>query len=97
MTKPKFEIVCYDCMRVTHDWYMVNDDVWRLAFPEYRQVRLSFASLPKDERPHIYLCFKDLERRLGRPLVPEDFRLELGVNTGIVQGVKMGMQAKRDC
>lgn len=92
--KSALVITCYDCKQAMHDWYMVKDDVWCLAFPNYRQIKMSFNHLPKAERPHIYLCFKDLERRLGRQLIPEDFRLELGINTGVVQGIKMGLQSK---
>jgi hypothetical protein len=93
--KPTLEFLCYDCKQHTHDWYMVKDAVWCLAFPEYRQLKMSFIKcMPKAQRPRIYLCFECLERRLGRPLALDDFRLELGINAGVVQGIKIGLRSK---
>lgn len=69
--------ICLECGLATNDYYMVKPSVWRAATPGLSSKR------------GVFLHYRCLEKRINRLLVPEDFDLELGINSGIVQGLRM--------
>jgi hypothetical protein len=81
---------CNDCGKL-NDSYMVRNDVWRAAWPDYSHRKAEALRLyPKpDVRRHLLLCFRCLEKRLGRTLFPQDFDLTLPINSGICLGLNM--------
>lgn len=88
-SKENVKFICYDCKQRTFDWYMLKDAVWCTAFPDYSEIRCSLRrQLGKSAR--IFLCYSCVERRLGRALVADDFRLDLPISSGILQGMRMG-------
>lgn len=83
---------CYDCKRAAGS-YMVHRPVWDRAWPEYRELKRSLVSKYKGTpgwfRAHLELCLGCLEKRLGRPLSPDDFDLSLPINDGVRLGLSM--------
>jgi hypothetical protein len=85
---------CYVCDKATPT-YMVLDEVWLKAFPNYREVQSELrARWPGKEREHrekrfVSLCLYCLEQRLGRSLLATDFDLGLPINQGILWGALM--------
>lgn len=75
------EYYCYDCSHYPPS-YMVLDEVWERAVPDYREQRKS---------RRFNLCFSCLESRLGRELTVRDFQ-EVPVNQGIFFGYLMGVR-----
>lgn len=83
--------LCYDCRRDCGS-YMVHDEVWDRAWPGYHQLRRELrAKYPVSKYGFwgLVLCFKCLERRLGRPLVLGDFTKAV-INQPIVFGFGLG-------
>lgn len=78
---------CFDCGS-PGPWYMVNNEVWKAAWPEGEPAKkrlstLATAMFPKAQRRSpdsgkvivaVCLCFLCLERRLKRPLTIADFQ-----------------------
>jgi hypothetical protein len=82
---------CWDC-KLVHDSFMVKNEVWKQAMPEYVEEKRKLKSMYGLDRPFlvtIHLCFYCLEKRLGRHLRPEDFNLLLPINHGIALGMAM--------
>lgn len=71
---------CRDCKTVYPEDYMVYDNVWRAAGLE-----------PKVGR----VCLSCLEKRLGSPLMIEDF-LRVPANSAIRYGYEMGLRDKAE-
>lgn len=85
---------CWDC-KLVHDSFMVKNEIWRQAFPDYVEQKRKLKEKHGLERPFlvtIHLCFRCLEKRLRRKLVPEDFNLLLPINHGIALGMTMMRQ-----
>ena len=63
---------CFDCgidtLATGGDWYMVHNDLWKLAWPNTKQ-----ASGRVEKPLSEILCLCCLESRLGRTLTPADF------------------------
>lgn len=86
---------CYDC-RGWDSCYMVHDEVWAKAWPDYREVRKAlvqqYGSPPvnglRKDRIFLCLCFGCLEKRLGRPLELGDFK-RAPINEPIFFGYRM--------
>lgn len=76
--------LCRDCGGL-NDSYMVRREVW------FQAVGLRTPETPKP----FFLCFRCLEKRLGRPLQEDDFDLKLVINLPIALGIRMG-KAKRE-
>jgi len=84
---------CYDCQH--HGGaYMVHDHVWDAAWPDYWKVKRSRAHLPERRDRILCLCLGCLSRRLGRPLTPDDFDLEVPLNESVRVGIEMGERTK---
>lgn len=101
---------CYDCKGVPSE-YMVKDEVWRAAFPDYNAVK---ATLMANHQPpadltcsecqkvqfrracHVWLCLHCLGVRLGRSLTANDFKLDAPINGSLVLGMRLGMLAPED-
>ena len=70
--------LCIDCGVDTFaidEYYMVTDEIWKKAAPQDMQS-------PKDTHSSDYfLCIGCLEARLERKLVPEDFPMDLPINS----------------
>lgn len=85
-------MTCFDCPTL-YPAYMVRDNVWLQAWPEYPKLRgagrwrCGMGMTPR--RRFLGLCFTCLERRLGRPLAPVDFNLDLVINAGVKLGLRM--------
>ncbi len=62
-------IGCMDCGAL--GGYMVHDDVWLKALPNYHELK----RIRKLEGKRVYLCIVHLQHRLGRPLTIRDFKL----------------------
>lgn len=71
---------------------MVRDEVWFQAWPTYREDRELLQRTAKAREMQIeavcYLCLECLEKRLGRPLVIEDFE-DVPLNKGVFFGYEM--------
>lgn len=89
---PKGFLICRDCKDYSTP-YMVRDEVWNEAWPEYRELRQVLREKHRNTwsegKSHVYLCLPCLEKRLGRTLMPADFDLELPINAAIRQGLWM--------
>lgn len=84
---------CIDCGE-PDPCYKLRDDVWFEAFPDYHEVRKARAAKAQKGAPGRFdrftgLCFDCLSKRLGRPLVIEDFSNSI-INDGIRFGYSMG-------
>ena len=85
---------CWDCKQRT-DPYMVQDDVWLEAWPDYMVWREHLTSLLRTkDKPNnplrLVLCFDCLERRLGRKLVIYDLT-SAPINRLLKKGAEMGL------
>lgn len=78
---------CMECRRI--DLYMVRDEVWMTAVPNYFRLR------PSRRREDLLtnLCLRCLEKRLGRPLTLQDFT-DTEVNDPIRFGWDMALRAR---
>jgi hypothetical protein len=84
---------CRDCNAPSQS-YMVRDEIWLAAWPTYNAERRALIRAHKTtndpcHQTMLLLCFSCLDKRLGRPLRPDDFKLSLSVNAGIVLGMRM--------
>jgi hypothetical protein len=90
---------CYDCARPCGE-YIVKDEVWRAAWPDYYALkrRLLQEYPTMEERWHTYLqlCYRCFIIRLGRPLVLADFRMETPCNDGIRIGLLLAEGQQRE-
>lgn len=88
------KFLCFKCGDPAA-WYMLHDELWRRAWPAYRfwtRVRMRYKlQVAKHERTSLCLglCFKCVERGLGRALVITDFP-DMPINYGILYGYAMG-------
>lgn len=83
------ELKCADCNTDCHSAdYYVKDQVWSVAWPGYLNAKK--AAVKKwgkhHARSYLLLCLSCLAKRLGRPLVPEDFNWAIAVNLGGLAG-----------
>jgi hypothetical protein len=81
--------VCYDCACTPSD-YIVKNEIWDKAFPNYIEVRSKTPVLPGFKGPIVLLCLGCLEKRLGRNLKGDDFDFSIPVNASIKLGIKIG-------
>jgi hypothetical protein len=85
---------CFECLGYGHR-YMVTEDVWNSAWPEYKELEVSAAKELRrtwnpDGSMRLLLCFKCLSKKLGRDFVHGDFTdvpinrhvMERSVSTG---------------
>jgi len=78
---------CYDCGKCSC-MYMVHDELWQKAWPEYRELRAEL--VPKYSfRIFLCLCLECLEVRIKRPLLISDFT-PAPINDGIRIGYTLG-------
>jgi len=82
---------CYDC-RNQAVWYMVRNEVWGEAWPDYLKLRTQLRLQNQGKPVHLLLCFKCLSKRLGRELTIDDFDLNIVSNHGILLGFELGIQ-----
>lgn len=78
---------CYDCYN-PHGPYKVKDEIWHMAWPEYRVICKKLQSLfPMKIKPR--LCLSCFCLRLGRDLMLDDLTADT-INDTIVMGYAMG-------
>lgn len=85
--KKKPTLECIDCGEWS-EWYMLKDDVWLSAVPDYSE---RVAHVPGVGTPHVYCCLTCVEGRLGRPLTLSDFS-NAPVNSLLFRGFELGTQ-----
>ena len=76
---------CDDCGEPVYG-YMLKDDIWKIAVPDYEKI----LTLQK----HFYLCFSCIKHRLGRQLKVTDFT-DAPINAPIIEGVLAGLRYAR--
>jgi hypothetical protein len=71
---------CVDCGRPADPGYMLRDEVWYKAMPEYQQLKAAIKAKYTSEHQdittlemHVYLCLPCVAHRLGRQVKLEDF------------------------
>ena len=88
---------CYDCSAPPPP-YMVLNEVWRTAMPEYSRLKHALRHFEESpdrverEKRYVLLCLTCLERRLGRPIEIGDFDLTVPINLGIALGYRLGRE-----
>lgn len=87
---------CYDCKGANDD-YMVKPETWHEAWPSYSELKMKLLRENPSNRYRAFLglCFSCIEKRLDRPLTPEDFDLDLPINRNIALGLRMGLRTSR--
>lgn len=85
-TQYKERMGCIDCGD-TNDSYMVTNATWHKAIPNYPMLHKE----RKEKGLHTALCFKCLERRIGRELVLEDF-VNYPINRAVLLGIRIGQK-----
>jgi len=80
---------CFDCNE-ENPHYMTSHEVWRQAFPNYREIkRQAMQDHPDSALKFILLCLSCLEKRLGRRLTREDFA-NVPINAGVMKAFDLG-------
>ena len=92
---PRF--CCFNC-GAREESYMVMNQVWLRAWPDYWEWRRELRSLlatsaNTDGKMRLLLCLSCLERKLGRPLVVSDFT-DVPINDKIFIGVRIGRRER---
>jgi hypothetical protein len=83
---------CCDCglgCSAAHEWYMVKDEVWKLAWCGARNEPKSWQWLPGQS----VLCVGCLEKRIGRTLCAGDFT-DAPVNFPYMEGISDRLRAR---
>lgn len=78
---------CVDCG--AEDSYMLRNEVWREAFPNYVEVKKQRKL--EDPKNHTCVCIPCVEKRLGRDLRITDF-VEAPINRNIFLGYRIAKE-----